>query len=256
VSARNSNGKLAFRLFRPFYGPDMIRYSRMWFAEGHFHTRCFTHANLQIKLLRARKNPEARAEYNRQLDEHHLEVKSWRELEIRTQRMALSNPEVAIVLSYDDMGIPRFTNRAIKGLSTATVKFVPLNLTNHGTGENLYIYHLKKRWSKFSDRMCSVLYFIRRIKCKVNCNANELAQKKAPKLILMADNDSENKNNILFQFLSELVMRGWFDEIEMMFGPVGHTHNGNDAVHRGHNQGISNHMSYCMAKFFQNYKHS
>jgi len=104
--------------------------------------------------------------------------------------------------------------------------------------------------------MCSVLYFIlRRIKCKVNCNANELAQKKAPKLILMADNYTENKNNILFQFLSELVMRGWFDEIELMFGPVGHTHNGNDAVHRWHNQGVGNHMSYCLAELFQNYKH-
>jgi len=70
----------------------------------------------------------------------------------------------------------------------------------------------------------------------------------------MADNYTENKNNILFQLLSELVMRGWFNEIELMFGPVGHTHNGNDAVHRWHNQGVGNHMSFCAAEFFDNYK--
>jgi hypothetical protein len=44
----------------------------------------------------------------------------------------------------------------------------------------------------------------------------------------MADNYNENKNNTVFAFCSELVMRGWFHTVELFYGPVGHTHNGND----------------------------
>ena len=63
----------------------------------------------------------------------------------------------------------------------------------------------------------------------------------------MADNYSENKNNILFVFLAEMVHRGWFDTIEMYFGPVGHTHNGCDAVHYVHNQIAGNNTCLTLA---------
>jgi hypothetical protein len=61
---------------------------------------------------------------------------------------------------------------------------------------------------------------------------------------LMGDNCSENKNNDLFGFCSDLVARGWFDKISVVFGPVGHTHNGNDAIHYCHNQLVGN--SFCV----------
>ena len=118
----------------------------------------------------------------------------------------------------------------------------PFNLTNHSTRENIYIYDFKGKWKiiKFKpDELCSDL---------------EKAQKIAPKLILMADN--ENKNNTIFAFLSELVLRGWFSEIEMLFGPVGHTHNGNDAVHHVHNNIAGNLTSVVPAILFHNYKYA
>jgi len=66
----------------------------------------------------------------------------------------------------------------------------------------------------------------------------------------MADNYAENKNNTVFAFCSELILRGWFDEVQLLFGPVGHTHNGNDAVHYTHNQVAGNQVSVTLAEFF------
>jgi len=82
------------------------------------------------------------------------------------------------------------------------------------------------------------------------------AEAKSKKLVLMADNCSENKNHSLFAFCSELVNRGWYDEIQMLFGPVGHTHNGNDAVHYIHNQIAGNFVSITPAELFQNYAYA
>jgi len=51
----------------------------------------------------------------------------------------------------------------------------------------------------------------------------------------MADNYIENKCNVLIVFLCHLIHWSWFETIELLFGPVGHTHNGNDSVHHCHN---------------------
>ena len=67
---------------------------------------------------------------------------------------------------------------------------------------------------------------------------------------------AENKNNVLFQFLSELVHRNWFDQIELYFGPVGHTHNGCDGVHFVHNQICGNYVSITPAELFRNYEYA
>ena len=39
----------------------------------------------------------------------------------------------------------------------------------------------------------------------------------------------------LLAFCCELIHLEMFNKIELMYGPVGHTHNGNDAVHFVHN---------------------
>jgi hypothetical protein len=74
--------------------------------------------------------------------------------------------------------------------------------------------------------------------------------------VFLADNYSENKNNHVLAFCSELVMHGcrllvlplpifsyvyfrWYDDVTIVYGPVGHTHNGVDAYHRQHNQVLS-----------------
>jgi hypothetical protein len=123
------------------------------------------------------------------------------------------------------------------------------------------VYTLKNRYKKGANRLCTVLYYYLR-KVKHGPTDSRFARS----LYLHADNYSENKNNVVLQFLSELgelqrthdmfifysnlllsnkclfrtlmhvVMRGWFDDIYVEFGPTGHTHNGTDAVHHIHNR--------------------
>jgi hypothetical protein len=52
-------------------------------------------------------------------------------------------------------------------------------------------------------------------------------------LVIIGDNYSENKCNTDFGFCSELVCYGWYDDVHLMYGMPGHTHNGVDASH-GH----------------------
>ena len=39
------------------------------------------------------------------------------------------------------------------------------------------------------------------------------------------------------------VMNGWYDKVTFIFGPVGHTHNGIDRMHKEHNQGVGRYIS-------------
>ena len=133
-----------------------------------------------------------------------------------------------------------------------------MGITN--TGESAYVYTLKNRYKKGANRLCTVLYYyLRKVKW------GETDSRFARSLYLHADNYGENKNNVVLQFLSELgklqapvwymfvwnlrlsqrcllrtltplVMRGWFDDVYVEFGPTGHTHNGTDAVHHIHNR--------------------
>jgi len=147
------------------------------------------------------------------------------------------------VLSYDDtvaLGLPRLTNRS-KSVLYDRLLFVPTGMTNHSSGEHFYMYMLKDKYPKGADRLCTVLYhWLRKVKW------GNSDSRGATKLVLLADNYAENKNNVIFAFCSELVVRGWFREIEMMFGPVGHTHNGNDAYHYCHNQLVGNHEAVTL----------
>jgi hypothetical protein len=62
-------------------------------------------------------------------------------------------------------------------------------------------------------------------------------------LVVVADNCSENKNNTVFAFFAHLVHMKWYDSIELLFGPVGHTHNGVDQDHGVHNPLFKEHES-------------
>lgn len=88
---------------------------------------------------------------------------------------------------------------------------------------------LKHKIGKGANRICTFLYFyLRRLKFF------DTRQKLCRKLVCMADNYIENKCNVFLIFLCHLVHWQWFDTIELVFGPVGHTHNGNDSVHNCH----------------------
>ena len=226
--------------------------------EKHFHFRCTQCADLTTLVRLAARDPLQKIEYEKMLKAHHFEVKSWRALEAQKKLHAKSRPDDEIVLSYDDtsaMGFPRTTNRPLKTLPKDRCWMVPFNITNHGTSENAYFYDFQGKWGKGSDRLCTILYTVlRRIKERTSGSQEQMEQKLARKLTLMGDNCSVNKSNQMFAFCTELVQRGWFDEVEMLFGPVGHTHNGNDAVHFVHNQIAGNYLSVTPAELFNNYK--
>jgi hypothetical protein len=75
-------------------------------------------------------------------------------------------------------------------------------------------------------------------------------------LVLIADSFSENKNNTLFAFASDLVLRRWYDKIDFFYGPVGHTHSGGDVPHRIHNEVCGNFTSPTLVHFIAHYPHS
>jgi hypothetical protein len=71
--------------------------------------------------------------------------------------------------------------------------------------------------------------------------------------VCIADSAGENKNNTVLAYFTDLVDNGWFDVVELLFGPVGHTHNGVDATHKIHNQNVGNCTSGDLGHFVQNY---
>src|SRR5207253_9886099 len=174
--------------------------------EKNFHCRCATCAELQTRLRQASRSPAARATYEALLKQHHFEVKHWRALDDSMHTLAKLRPDAVTVLSYDDtgsFGFPRMTNRPYKNITAYRVYMTPFNITNHGTGENAYFYNVRDKWSKGANRICSIFFHVvRRIKTKpdAECSEIELQQKGSKKLVLMADNVSENKNNTLFDF--------------------------------------------------------
>jgi hypothetical protein len=185
---------------------------------------------------------------------HRTEYRNWRELEKTYQALGRHRPGSTLVLSFDDtvaLGLPRLTNRPVKGVPSDRLKFVPSGLVDHSSGEHFYVYMLKDKYPKGADRLLTVLYhWLRKIKWGTKVT------RRATKLVLMADNFSENKNNVIFGFCSELVLRGWFREVEMLFGPVGHTHNGNDAYHYCHNQLVGNYEAVTLNEYVTYFNHA
>jgi hypothetical protein len=227
----------------------------------HLHCRCATCAELQADLIRACQTGQNRDIYEKKAHEHYAEVRRWRTFEETVYASSVHNLGSEIVLSYDDtqaVGLPRFTNRDIKNLTNIKMRVIPFNLQNHGLHENYYFYTVYNMYSKGGNRLCSLLYhYLRRLKYMEPPQGETLnvyGQRKARKLTLIGDNYGENKNNILFAFCSELVMRRWFDVIYLFYGPVGHTHNGNDAVHYIHNQIAGNQNSVTLAEFFHAFR--
>ena len=221
------------------------------------HCRCKTCAELQTLLIRACQQGVDRAVHETAAMKHYAEVRRWRSFEEFTFTQS-RHDEGVVVLTFDDtsaLGLPRFTKREIKNMTNVRIRVVPWNLTNHGAGENYYIYTVYEMYKKGGNRLCTTLYhYLRRLKYNTPPEGHgPNKQRTARKLILMADNYGENKNNIVFAFCAELVLRGWFDVVQFFFGPVGHTHNGNDSVHYTHNQIAGNQVSVTLAEFFTAY---
>jgi hypothetical protein len=218
----------------------------------HFHCRCTTCAALQERDTASWRNAEERAKHERDKRLHYASVRAWRELETSVTAQARQDPGGTILLYYDDTeacGFPHMTNRPLKNMPKSRFYVVPWLLMNKGVGTQEYVYMPKKKWSKGANRIITQLHaYISSIKSDPTN-----IQHKARRLILIADNYSENKNNTLLAWMSDLVANKWFDDVECLFGEVGHTHSGDDATHNIHNNPCGNHESADLGQFIFNY---
>ena len=234
-----------------------------WFKQvqrrpEHKHARCPTCMLLQQRCVNGWRDRVDVDVYKAELYWHNQETRKWRDMEIDLHAQSRFDAGRLIVISYDDtssLDLPKFTNRPPKHFPQSSVSFVPFNITNHGAYENNYIYTLKHAIPKGGNRICTFLYhYLHRIKFQdVVSGSVQERQKHARRLVLMADNFTENKCNTLFAFLSHLIHLNWFDEVELLFGPVGHTHNGNDSCHNCHNNMCGQFSSVTLGEFFETF---
>lgn len=217
----------------------------------HYHAICQDCENLMTRRLKGFADSSQSAAWEALFEAHELNYLGWRDHEYCMLAWARAGPKKVLFLSYDDtsaLGLPKLGNRDPKNLGKSRFDVIPFNITNNTTNESTYVYTVKAGWEKGANRLCSVLYHYLR---KIKFSGGDSAQARV--LILHADNYSENKNNYMFQFACELVYKGWFDEIRLEYGPPGHTHNNNDAVHAIHNCIAGNFTSFTLGQFVQSW---
>ena len=165
-------------IIRARFDPDFKDVSR---RPKHHHVRCETCAINQLELLEGWTHRRDTSETKAKIDLHAAEVRSWRDTEAFWQSKAIYSPSEVVVLSYDDtsaLGMPRFTNRDIKNVTTVRVQVIPFSLTNHGTSESFYFYTLKGQFKKGANRLCTTLFSVtQRIKTRTATTFAEKAQK-------------------------------------------------------------------------------
>ena len=126
---------------------------------------------------------------------------------------------------------------------------VPCFFGNVGAHRHDYMYTAKAAFPKGSNRLISQLHaYIRRGKSDYTRPGY-----KARTLTLVADNYVENKNNEFLFYCSELVTNRFFDVVEVVFGIVGHTHNGGDAVHKIHNRDVGRYWAGDLGHWIRNF---
>ena len=212
--------------------------------KHHHHARCTKCKELSEQRQQGFKMRVGVEQWDQEMFAHNDETRFWRDLERKYIFASRYNPGRVLVITFDDTSIfslLRFTNRPPQNFPNSTVNCVPFNITNHGNMENFYI-DSEKSVHKGGNRICTYLYnMLHRIKHRKSAKGSvDSMQAKARKLVLMGDNFIENKCNVLLAFCSHLIHFGWFDEIELLYGPVGHTHGGNDTNHGVHNNVCAN----------------
>ena len=219
----------------------------------HRHCRCVTCAALKRERLQAFKTGAAIEDWQQRFNLHEEEVRQWRGFEEYLKTLAVSDPEHNVVLCYDDtqaFGVPRCTNRPLKNFGHERFNVVPWCMIDYSNSSRKdYVFSSKWTMEKGSNRLISMLHMcLRRIKSNYKKPGH-----KARKLWCIADSASDNKNNDLFAYCHLLVTAGWFDEVNLVFGPVGHTHNGVDSTHHVLNDVAGSFFSGDLGHFVQNF---
>jgi hypothetical protein len=115
---------------------------------------------------------------------------------------AKHNPRNESAYWFDDtekLGTSRFTKRSHKNLTTSRFDLIPFLIADLVRGKDFYVYTTKGRFKKGVNRLCTTLMATFRA-----CKESEDAARHARKLTLISDNFSENKNNTLLAFASDL----------------------------------------------------
>jgi hypothetical protein len=208
-------------------------------------------ANLQARRLKAFNSEYEQKEYELEWRDHHNEKRGWRSFEEGEVLSTKHNPLERNLFFFDDTestGLPKWTKRPMKNLPTTRFHMIPFLISDPARGKDFYIYTAKNRFRKGANRLCTSLMATIRATKEGPDEARH-----ARRLTLIADNASENKNNTLFAFACDLVMRGWYDIVDFFYGPVGHTHNGGDQQHQIHNEILGNFTSPTIVHLLARY---
>lgn len=199
--------------------------------EKHFHCKCSTCDDIQARRGLAfigRCGDSARLDADER--RHALSVREWTLMELSLQSESQQNPEKLALFSHDDTGaagLPRFGNRDPKGLTKTRFWVVPWLVHDFGGHRLDYVFHPKTSLKKGANRMLTLMHScLYRLKTDY---ANP--RHRVRRVVFIADNCADNKNNTLLCYICHLVQLDWFDSIELLFGEVGHTHNGIDGTH-------------------------
>jgi hypothetical protein len=218
----------------------------------HTHARCGECSRLKQMMLNSFESGAEEREYQQQRRLHDAEVHGWRKLEEVMKASAVSSPQDNLLIMHDGtsaLGLPRLSQRSIKNLDPTRLEVTPWLSMDYSAGKKDYIYSQTEVTSKGANTLISQIHIvIRRAKSDYTHPRH-----KARKMCMIADSASENKNNVLLAYCTDLVDNGWFDEIILLFGPVGHTHNGVDATHKIHNVNVACYISGDLGHFVQNY---
>jgi hypothetical protein len=199
----------------------------------HTHLRCHDCSSISARLVVAIMKGEDVSSIVKEREAHEEAVRDWRVFEESLVAGSRNTPSLRNVFRLDDtvsVKYPHFTNRPRKGVSGHhKYAMVPSLLVDEARQKPMYIYS-SKGYPKGANRWCSELFLASKALKESGTPAAS-----ARTLVIIGDNYSENKNNEDFAFASELIAHGWYDEVELYYGPVGHTHNGVDAQHKIHN---------------------
>ena len=218
----------------------------------HTHARCQTCADLKALMLAGFKDGASMREYKQRRRMHDQEVARWRALEKAIHARVIGSNGDEMLIIHDGTvkkGFPNLGHRTLKNLNPSRFDVVPWMAHDISGGRSDYIYAPNASTSKSTNYLLSQFHaVVRRAKSDYTHPRH-----RARKLTVIADSASENKNNILFAYYTDMVTNGWFDEVELLFGPVGHTHNGVDATHKIHNVDVSAHIAGDLGHFVRNY---
>ena len=224
------------------------RFKNVKKRKNHHHTKCATCKALEARMLKSYdKTGFVSQALKDELTAHKAMVSAWRYKEQYWINKAKHTPSEVNTFQFDDteaVGLPHFTNRTYKGLPAARADYVPFLIHDHARNKKMYVFSRKGLYPKGANRLVTTLLAcITALKLDTSSEARH-----ARKLVLIGDNYSENKNNTIIAFAQDLLLRRVYDEDEMLYGQVGHTHNGIDQAHNVFNNTVK---SYTLGDLAQ-----